>query len=162
MRPYLKDPNTNRQQLVDTGAVVSCWPRKDYPEAAIDTSILLEAVNKTRIATYGKVTRAVKIGRKTYNTEFILADIETPVLGWDFIVQHKISLIWSDCGTELSLVDRKAGISQRVWLEETSESILGLATLEVDEEGHVKDIHHKTFQQNTCQTPYVYITVQWI
>ena len=92
MRPYLKDPNTNRQQLVDTGAVVSCWPRKDYPEAAIDTSILLEAVNKTRIATYGKVTRAVKIGRKTYNTEFILADIETPVLGWDFIVQHKIKM----------------------------------------------------------------------
>ena len=65
-RPYLKDPSTGYWMLVDTGAVVTVWPKSDYPDAELDVTLLLEAVNKTRIPTFGKRVRNFKIGRKTY------------------------------------------------------------------------------------------------
>ena len=64
IRPRLYDPATKRWMLVDTGAQVSVWPRQDYPEAEEDPTLMLVAVNKSKIPTHGTKQRQIKIGRK--------------------------------------------------------------------------------------------------
>ena len=51
--------------LLDTGAMVSIYPKTEYQDAALNTSLKLEAVNKTQFPTFGTRTRKIKIGRKT-------------------------------------------------------------------------------------------------
>ena len=116
-RPHLWDPLAKYAQLVDTGAVICVWPKADYPDAVCNPHMLLEAVNGSRLSTFGTRTRTVKIGRKAYKQEFVLADIKSPILGWDFIKGHKVSLIWADEDEEqMDLVDKKANIKARLRL----------------------------------------------
>lgn len=122
VRPHLYDPATKKWILVDTGAAVSCWPRQDYEDARLDNSLMLEAVNKARIQTYGTRQKQFKIGRKTYNHQIILADIKTPVLGWDFIKKFKVSLVWF--GEDMHMVDKKASISKKLNLGPVQEGTL--------------------------------------
>ena len=66
--------------------------------------------NKTKIPTYGTRVRQVKLGRKSYSHVFILADIEVPIMGWDFIKRFKLDISWSQWGDPI-ILDRVAGIS---------------------------------------------------
>ena len=75
--------------LLDTGAMVSIYPKSEYHDAALNTSLNLEAVNKSQFPTFGTRTREIKIGRKKYTQDVILADIAMPILGFDFIRKHK-------------------------------------------------------------------------
>ena len=109
--PRVVDSITKESILLDCGAMISCWPKHRYPGAMKDPFIKLEAVNKSSIDTYGKRTINIRVGRKMYSHEVILADIPKPVLGWDFIRAHQLSFIWSDSG-DLILWDRKANIKQ--------------------------------------------------
>ena len=68
----------------------------------------LRAVNGTRIETFGKRKIEVRIGRKTYDFEAIVAAVECPVIGWDFVRRHKLDLIWRD--EDLCIRDKKAKI----------------------------------------------------
>ena len=79
-------------------------------------NIMLEAVNGTRISTFGKRQRPVVIGGKTYMQEVILADVRNPIIGWNFIKNHKISLIWSDTTETMELVDRVAKVKSALRL----------------------------------------------
>ena len=114
VRPHLLDPATNRWILIDTGAAVTCWPREDYADEEVDPNLMLEAVNKAKIKTYGKKHKQFKIGRKTYNHTIILADITTPVIGWDFIKKFKMSLVWQY--EEMYFVDKLSQISKKLRL----------------------------------------------
>ena len=53
VRPRLFDPTTQRWMLLDSGAMCTVWPLKDYPGAKVDPMVSLEAVNKTKIPTSG-------------------------------------------------------------------------------------------------------------
>ena len=59
-------------------------------------NLALQAVNGSRIPTFGTKLRQVKLGRKSYAKEFIIADIECPIIGWDFLKAIKLSLIWEE------------------------------------------------------------------
>ena len=131
IRPRLYDPKSGYWILVDTGAMCSVWPAKDYSDATYDANLHLEAVNKSRINPYGKRTRQIKLGRKSFNKEMILGDIEIPVLGWDFIHQFKLSLVWSEDGSKLCLVDKKACISAQLKVDAIPDGAdLNLAPIE--------------------------------
>ena len=95
-RPRLWDPSTKQWILIDSCAQVSVWPKGVYDDAVLDNKLALQAVNGTRIPTYGTRVRQVKLGRKSYSKTFILADIQAPILGWDFIKPNRLSLIWDD------------------------------------------------------------------
>ena len=71
----MKDPKSERWMLVDTGAVVTVWPKADFPEAKLNEKLCLQAVNRSKIPTYGTLIMDYKIGRKTYRHEVILADV---------------------------------------------------------------------------------------
>ena len=53
----------------------------------------------------------VKIGRKEYWFNAYIADVEKPILGWDFIRSHKLDIVWNSFGDNV-IFDRLAKVSQ--------------------------------------------------
>ena len=80
--------------LNDTGAAVSMQPKSSFKNASKDT-LVLEAVNKSRFETFGYRMKTVKIGKKSYQQKVILAQVEMPILGWDFIETFRLSFDWN-------------------------------------------------------------------
>lgn len=49
------------------------------------SDITLEAVNKSRIPTYGERSLTLNLGlRRTFRFVFVVADLPTPIIGADF------------------------------------------------------------------------------
>ena len=134
-RPRLYCPVAKKWMLVDTCAQVSVWPKTDYEDATIDRNLALQAVNGTRIPTFGTRIRQIKLGRKAYSQVFILADITCPIVGWNFIKPNRISLMWDD-HEQLNMVDRKADISVPLRVEPVPPgTLLKLAPVMLDNNG---------------------------
>ena len=74
-----------------------------------DKSVSLKAVNGTKIKTFGYKQITIKINRKPYSFRAIKAQVDKPVIGWDFMKHHKLDLRWGEWG-DLFLYDRKAKI----------------------------------------------------
>ena len=72
--------------------------------------VFLRAVNGSRIQCYGFKDIEVQIGRKTYHFKAVKANVESPVLGWDFIRRHRLNFIWNEWG-DITVNDRKADIT---------------------------------------------------
>ena len=95
-RPRIKDLNTNTYFLIDTGACLSVFPKSACPNAKLDENRGLQAVNGTTMPTYGTKIVNIRLDRKSFQQEMVIADIgETPILGWNFLVNHKIDIIWT-------------------------------------------------------------------
>ena len=94
---------------IDTGAQCSVWPKSRFPQAQIDTAVTLQAVNNTRFSTYDKQKIVVKINNKAYSHSVLIADVEQPILGFDFIWTYKISIIWNKVDN-LEIVDMRSEV----------------------------------------------------
>ena len=70
--------------------MVSVYPKDQYKDATLNTHMTLEAVNKAQFPTFGTRTKQIIIWRKTYTQDVILADVSTPILGFDFIKKMQI------------------------------------------------------------------------
>ena len=108
MRPHLLDKNTNSYVLLDSGAAVSAYPPD--PGDKVDPSVVLKAVNGTKLKCYGYKDVDIKIGRKTYAIQVVKTDVSSPVLGWNFTRKHRLTMDWSEFGDAL-LIDKRNGIS---------------------------------------------------
>ena len=100
---------TDQYLLIDSGSQCTAFPPDPGDREVEDTC--LRAVNGTRIKCYGFKNIQIKIGRKTYDFRAIKADVESPVLGWDFMRKHRLDMVWNEWG-DLCLVDKKANISK--------------------------------------------------
>ena len=60
--------------------------------------------------TYGFRKVPVKIGRKTYEIEAVIVDIDQEILGMDFLNKFKLGLDWE--GGEYHIYDRQAQIKK--------------------------------------------------
>ena len=72
---------------------------------------MLESSKWARIKCFGKKEVMIKIGRKEYNFEVFVADVESPVLGWDFIRRNKLDIVWNEFGDNV-IIDKVAKVSQ--------------------------------------------------
>ena len=142
-RPRVFDSVAKTSILMDTGSAVTAWPKAYYPDAKLDTTCRLQAVNKSRIQTYGKVTRQIRIGRKTYNKEVIIADIPAPIIGWDFVKEFKLNFIWDAYLEVMYLTDRLATTRTKLQLEKVPFDV----DLELKVEGVDSEMQWKTYQQ---------------
>ena len=108
IRPRIFDQTTGTWLLLDSGAAVSVFPKtkckKPPPE---DQSRHLQAVNGSRIRTFGNRTVDFNFGRK-YPHNVIIADIKEAILGWDFLSKYHLDLVWSKGGTLCHLADKSA------------------------------------------------------
>ena len=54
--------------------------------------MLLKAVNNTKMKCFGFKDINIQIGRKSYRFKAIKSEVDSPVLGWDFMRKHKLGL----------------------------------------------------------------------
>ena len=104
-RPHYFDPILKVDLLVDSGSQVTAFPPD--PGDVEDKNVVLKAVNGTLIKTFGFKDITIKIHRKAYHFKAIKAQVDSPVLGWDFMRTHRLGLHWGEFG-DLYLWDRKA------------------------------------------------------
>ena len=80
---YVCDRVCGLRFLVDTGAEVSILPPS---HAECKCSPTLQAVNSSFIATYSTRSLTLDLGlRRTFHWVFVIADVERPILGADFL-----------------------------------------------------------------------------
>ena len=108
IRPKIFDNLTKSWVLLDSGSCVSCHP--PGPNDKIDPSLKLKAVNGAQIDTYGTKQMSLRINRKTYSIQAVVAAVPAPIFGWDIFQKYKLTLDWNDAGESI-LVDKKAQIS---------------------------------------------------
>ena len=106
-RPHYFDPILKQDLLIDSGSQVTAFPPD--PGDVVDKNVVLKAVNNTRIKTYGYKEISIKINRKKYSFRAIKAEVDSPVIGWDFMKTHRLGLEWGEFG-DLYLYDRVAQI----------------------------------------------------
>ena len=84
---YLQDSVTEQRFLVDTGAAVSVLPHRS---AAPTCGMPLTGADGRPIASWGKVTKKLSFGFRTFLCTFILAAVAKPILGMDFLASHRL------------------------------------------------------------------------
>lgn len=92
LRLFIRDPSTNTNYLIDTGADWSVLPptANDIRTSKPETSSL-SAANGTPIKTYGKRRTKVNLKlRRDFEWTFRVADVTTPIIGADFLFHYKL------------------------------------------------------------------------
>ena len=79
------DGHSAKRFLVDTGAAVSVYPASFRDINGGSHTLSLVAANGSNIATYGTRRMNIRLENQDYTWPFILADVETPLLGADFL-----------------------------------------------------------------------------
>ena len=93
MRPHVKDRRSKLWIMLDSGAAISIWPRSQYPQLPPSHSSLV-AVNGSRISTFGTKDIHLDIEGQRYTHRFVIAEVQVPILGWDFLARFKLDLCW--------------------------------------------------------------------
>lgn len=85
-RLFIIDLSTKLQFLVDSGAAVSVLPSTFKAVNAIPSKYKLYAANSSIINTYGQKLLSLNFGlRRQFRWAFIIADVDKPIIGADFI-----------------------------------------------------------------------------
>ena len=88
---YVADKRNKCKYLIDTGEAVSVLPKSCANRTTDTGSLALVAVNNTTITTYSTSKRIVDIGlKREYAWRFIIADIEQPIIGADFLIHYSL------------------------------------------------------------------------
>ncbi|XP_076178394.1 uncharacterized protein LOC143152311 [Ptiloglossa arizonensis] len=77
--------------LVDTGADVCVFPRSRVKGRPSKGEFELYATNGTHIATYGTTVVSLNLSlRREFTWRFIVADVDAPIIGMDFLVHYNL------------------------------------------------------------------------
>ena len=88
---YITDNSLGYRFLIDTGAEVSVLPPSHTERKHQQNGCNLLAVNGSEIATYGKRSLTLNLGlRRTFRWVFILANVQTAILGADFLRHYSL------------------------------------------------------------------------
>ena len=88
---HVVDKSSGVRFLVDTGAEVSVIPPSRTERKCPQQDFTLQAVNNTTITTYGRRSLTLDLGlRRTFRWIFIIADVQNPILGADFLRNYSL------------------------------------------------------------------------
>ena len=96
IRPRIMDITSGKSMLIDSGAMITVVPRKLYPSSSLDNALTLEAVDGSKIKTFGKVDISLNFSGKAYRHKAIVANIDDSILGWDFMRAKQLNFEWHD------------------------------------------------------------------
>ena len=89
---FIRDINTNKNFLIDTGAAISVFPVSPQ-ERRRASNDYLTAVNNSKISTYGEKLLSLNLGlRRDFQWTFLVADVTTPIIGADFMTHFDLSV----------------------------------------------------------------------
>ena len=129
-RPRIKDLNSGHYFLIDTGACTSVYPKKWCPDAILDSSRGLQAVNGSTISTYGTKSVNIRLNRKQFPQKMTIASINQPILGWDWLVKHWLDLIWTH--NKCTLYSGKTKSTYPLHLGKVDSDSLNLAPIDLN------------------------------
>lgn len=88
-RLFIKDVTNHLTFLVDTGADISVLPFISTDKDKISNNYSLSAANGSTIETYGTKFLQINIGlRRNFPHQFVLANVNRPILGADFLTKY--------------------------------------------------------------------------
>lgn len=88
-RLFVRDKKNKLLFLIDTGADVSVVPKTVAKTFKLNKDFQLTAANGSVIKTYGSLVVQVELGlKRIYSHKFILADVNKPIIGADFLAKH--------------------------------------------------------------------------
>ena len=87
----MTDRLTNNKWLVDGGALLSIVPPTRVNKLKGPTETKLKAANGTDIACYGSTNETIQIGSQKFNFDFIIADVQTRILGANFLASNYLA-----------------------------------------------------------------------
>lgn len=87
---FVLDKASKRRFLVDTGAQVSVIPATWLDRRQRSSNMSLKAANGTSIPTYGVRNITIRLKDRNYEARLIVADVQRPLLGADFLRQHNL------------------------------------------------------------------------
>ncbi len=80
---------SNRKFLIDTGASVSVFPHSPAKGEFLSNDLKLVSADGSAIKSYGSRTLPVRLGGRHFTWSFVLAAVDRPILGADFLaVNH--------------------------------------------------------------------------
>ena len=92
-------------------------------------NLFLKAANGSRMSCYGHKVMSVRIGQKDYKFRVIKAQVESPIIGWDFMKHHKLDLRWNE-EDQITIFDKKDGIA----------SVLELKSIPIEKSIQMKNL----------------------
>ena len=84
---YLQDVLSNRDFLVDTGASRSLFP---HQSSAVPTGPRLLMADGRPTKAWGSRTLPLQFGNRRFQFSFLLADVDRPILGADFLAEFDL------------------------------------------------------------------------
>ena len=88
---YVYDSINDVKWLVDSGALYSIVPPTAAQRAQGPQDNHLQAANGSRISCYGNVVLNIKLGSKSFEFDFVVADVKNHILGADFLAEHYLA-----------------------------------------------------------------------
>ena len=109
---FVTDNCSSMRYLVDTGAQVSVIPPSPLDKQSPST-LTLQAVNNTTIATYGTRSLTLNLGlRRTFRWIFVVADVANAILGADFLEHYGLVIdMKRRCLTDTTTSLRVSGVA---------------------------------------------------
>ncbi|XP_017884068.1 uncharacterized protein LOC108627369 [Ceratina calcarata] len=90
-RIFITDKRSKIVFLIDTGADLCVFPRSRVRGRIPKSRYELFAANGTRIATYGTEVMKLNLSlRREFPWRFVIADIDTPIIGMDFLAHYNL------------------------------------------------------------------------
>ena len=86
----LHDAKTNQSFLIDTGAEVSVVPATEQERQGAPLQKELVAANGSRIRCFGEKKVRLQISPRTYEWQFLVAEVRRPVIGADFLTHSSL------------------------------------------------------------------------
>jgi cleavage and polyadenylation specificity factor subunit 1 len=103
---HVTDTLTGTKFLVDTGAAFSCVPRGQRP-TGVEELPKLRAAGGQSIHCDGELAAEVCFGSRRFKWTFLIAAVEQPLLGGDFLKHHRLVVdLANKCLTEADTAQR--------------------------------------------------------
>merc|ERR1711951_120505 len=90
--------------------------------------VTLRAINGSCIKTYGKKTVRLQLGRSHFTHTFVVTDLPSGLLGWDFMTRFGIDMSWKNDNCRLKKGNRVIPLH----LERVENELVGLQVAEMD------------------------------
>ncbi|GFW42131.1 transposon Ty3-I Gag-Pol polyprotein [Trichonephila clavipes] len=92
-RLFITDLVTRNKFLIDSGAAVSCYPKR-LTKFSVKQDLELYAANGSRISTYGIIKLELDFFffglRRSFPWSFLVADVSDPIIGADFLERFEL------------------------------------------------------------------------
>lgn len=116
-RLFIRDDNSHKRFLIDSGSVLSIIPTSFVPHKVKLSNFKLFAANNTTIETYGDYQMEVSLGlRRSFKWIFKVAQVKEAIIGADFLINFGLTIdLKNKC-----LVDNKTSLARTGQLTSTT------------------------------------------